>query len=102
MNLFTLRALKADLLHLLGPFVVLLLPGIRKEGTTGSGGAASLLPFTFKDAGCEVTSEALASIPTRALKPFLIAQVTISQTPEIWKSLLIGLYRFQRYQKEKV
>lgn len=28
------------------------------------------IPFTFKDVGCEVTSKALASIPTRALSPF--------------------------------
>lgn len=64
--------------------------------------ATSCFPFIFKDDRCEVTFKALASIFIRALQLFLIAQVTISQTPEIWSSLVIELYHFQHYQREKV
>lgn len=55
--------------------------------------ASSRLPFTFKDVECEMTFVASDS---------LTVQVTILQAPEIWRSLVTGLYHFQCYLKEKV
>lgn len=55
--------------------------------------ASSCLPFTSNDVGCEMTFVASG---------FLIVQVTILRAPEIWSSLVIGLYHFQCYLKEKV